>query len=238
MDPAEAMSTVKAAGIEAFEFWNWQNKDLDAIKEAKEGLGLDLSTFCTLMISLVDESKHEEYLAGLKETIDKAGFLGCNRLISQVGAELTGVPRKKQHENLVIGLKICAPILEQSGIMLMIEPLNTLVNHKGYYLYSSDEAFEIIDEVGCDKVKILYDIYHQQIMEGNLISRIQANIEKIGHFHAAGNPGRHELSIGEINYKNVFVAIRETGYDGYVGLEYFPQRDPLDGLKEAVELAG
>lgn len=123
-----------------------------------------------------------------------------------------------------------APFLEEAGVTLVVEPLNILVDHPGYYLYSSEEAFQIIDEVGSPNVKVLFDIYHQQIMEGNLISRIQRNINKIGHFHAADNPGRHELYMGEIQYLNVFRAIEETGYRGYIGFEYFPLEEPLSGI--------
>ncbi len=115
--------------------------------------------------------------------------------------------------------------------MLVFEPLNTLVDHKGYYLYSSEEAFRIADQVNSPKVKVLYDIYHQQITEGHLIKRITKNIDKIGHFHAAGNPGRHELYFGEINYSEVFKAIDETGYTGSIGLEYFPIEEPEKGIK-------
>jgi hydroxypyruvate isomerase len=84
-------------------------------------------------------------------------------------------------------------------------------------------------------VKVLYDIYHQQITEGHLIHNITTHIDKIGHFHAAGNPGRHELTKGEINYPAVFAAIEAAGFDGYVGLEYFPKQDPAFGLREVAQ---
>ena len=116
--------------------------------------------------------------------------------------------------------------------MLVIEPLNTYVDHAGYYLWSSDEAFQIVGEVNSPNIKVLFDIYHQQIMEGNIIPRIRKNINSIGHFHAAGSPGRHELDSGEINYPNIFEAIGEAGYTGYIGLEYFPLKDAVEGLKK------
>jgi hydroxypyruvate isomerase len=234
-DFIESMKSVKNTGINAFEFWAWWNKDLDAIKKAKEETGLELSAFCTTFVSLVDETKRQEYIEGLKESVEKAKFLGCSRLISQVGNELTEISRKEQHKSIVEGLKQSAPILEKEDITLVVEPLNILVNHKGYYLYSSDEAFEIVDEVGSPNIKILFDIYHQQIMEGNLISSIIGNIDKIGHFHAAGNPGRHELDKGEIKYSNIFREIDQTNFDGYIGLEYFPIEEPEDGLKKLAE---
>ena len=142
------------------------------------------------------------------------------------------VSRDQQHQSLVDGLKEAAPMLESADITLVIEPLNELVDHAGYYLTRSDEAFDIIDEVASSHVKVVFDIYHQQISEGHIIHNITSNIEKIGHFHSAGNPGRHELSHGEINYPVVFDAIRKTNYEGFVGLEYWPLKAPEIGLKE------
>ena len=112
----------------------------------------------------------------------------------------------------------------------MIEPLNTLVDHPGYYLTQSAEAFDIIDAVDSQHVKVIYDIYHQQIMEGNLIPTITQNINRIGHFHSAGHPGRHELDCGEINYPDIIQAIAQTEYKGWFGVEYFPQQDPVKWL--------
>jgi len=124
----------------------------------------------------------------------------------------------------------------EAGVTLVIEPLNERVDHPGYYLVRSDEAFEVIDEVGSPNVKVVFDIYHQQVSEGDLIKNITDNIDKIGHFHAAGNPGRNELSSGEINYPEVFAVIEGTSYEGYVGLEYWPKRDAAAGLFEVASL--
>ena len=203
--------------------------------EASRKEGLEIAAFCTGFISLVEAEKREEYLESLKETIRTAKRLGCSRIISQTGAEIS-ISRKEQHRNLADGLRACAPCLEENGITLVVEPLNIRVDHAGYYLYSSDEAAEIMKEVGSPNVKMLFDIYHQQITEGDLIRRIKKYIPYIGHFHAAGNPGRHELYRSEINYKTIFEAIRETGYDGYVGLEYFPEDEVQKGLEFAKQV--
>lgn len=235
-DFVESLYAIKKVGVDAIEFWSWWDKDLDKIKKAKEELGIEITAFCTKMVSLVDASKRTEYLEGLRESIKVAKKMGCKTLITQVGNEMQEISREEQHKNLVEGLKACAPILEKEGIKLVIEPLNTTVDHMGYYLSSSKEAFAIIDEVGSPNVKVLYDIYHQQIMEGHLISTTTANIDKIGHLHAAGNPGRHELTTGEINYKEVFKAIDSSGYKGFAGLEYFPKLDVVDGLKNLLLL--
>ncbi len=230
----EAMKTTRAAGLDAVEFWGWWDQDLPAIRACQAGEGLSVAALCTRFVSLVDPAQRTAYLDALKETIDVAASLGCPNIISQVGNDRTGVSREEQHRSLVEGLRASAPLLEAAGITLVFEPLNTLVDHAGYYLTSADEAFRIEEEVASPRVKVLYDIYHQQIMDGHLISRIRGNIGRIGHFHAAGNPGRHELDNGEIHYPAVFRAIEETGYDGFVGLEYFPLRDPVEGLRQVL----
>jgi hydroxypyruvate isomerase len=121
-------------------------------------------------------------------------------------------------------------LLEEAGITLLLEPLNGKVNHPGIYLESSDEGFEIIREVGSPNVKILFDIYHQQITEGDIIRRMTSNIDLIGHIHCAGNPGRHELDSGELDYGRIFKALESAAYKGYAGIEYFPAESPTEGL--------
>ena len=228
----DAIASVAACGIQAIEFWGWWDRDLEAIVSAQQEYNLAISACCTRFISLVDPALRDGYLAGLEESISTAKDIGTATLISQVGDFCPGVSRQEQHQSLVDGLKLAAPMLEDAGITLVIEPLNELVDHQGYYLVKSDEAFEIIGEVDSPNVKVVYDIYHQQISEGQLIHNLVNNIDKIAHFHAAGNPGRHELSNGEINYPQIFNAINETNYKGYVGLEYWPVNEASKGLSE------
>ena len=227
-----ATQLVAKAGIEAFEFWGWWGRDLDEIQAARDAAELQISACCTKFISLVNPTLRDDYLQGLRESVAVARQLNCPTLISQVGDALPGVSRKEQHQSLVDGLRAVAPILEADEVTLVIEPLNELVDHKGYFLIRSDEAFEIIDEVGSDRIKVVFDIYHQQISEGHVIHNLTSHIDKIAHFHAAGNPGRHELTRGELHYPSIFDSIRATNFDGYVGLEYWPASDPLTGLQE------
>jgi hydroxypyruvate isomerase len=161
--------------------------------------------------------------------------MGTKLLISQVGSD-TGAARAVQHKSVAAGLRAAAPLLEENNITLMIEPLNGSVDHIGTFLESSDEGFELVDEAGSKNIKLLFDIYHQQINEGNIIRRITANISRIGHLHAAGCPGRHELFTGELDYRNIFRTADEAGYLGLTGLEYFPQGDASAGLKQIIGL--
>ena len=230
-DVAQKLRGLKSIGVCAFEFWAWWDKDLDMLKKAMDETGLTLAAMCTKFISLTDPARRDEYLNGLNESINAAQKLGCTTLISQVGDD-TGADRKSQHGSIVDGLRVCAPVLEKAGVTLVIEPLNTLIDHKGYYLWQSPEGFNIIRKVASPRVRLLYDIYHQQVMEGNIVNTITANAELIGHMHAAGLPGRGPLDEGELNYRFIFDAIKKTGYAGYLGLEYFTaDADPLAGLK-------
>ncbi|WP_216626161.1 hydroxypyruvate isomerase family protein [Paenibacillus plantarum] len=234
-DFRESVNELKEIGYDTIEFWSWWQKDIEVVAAAVAEAGVSISTFCTKFTSLVDPTKRSVYLEGLVESIEVAKRLNCTKLISQVGQALEGVSREAQTQSLIEGLRACVPILEKEGVTLLIEPLNTRVNHQGYFLASSEEAFHIINEVGSPYVKILFDIYHQQITEGNVIANIRENIGLIGHFHAAGNPGRHELDNGELNYEQIFKAIDETGFEGHMGLEYFPLEEPQVGLRKLLK---
>ncbi|MGJ8679948.1 TIM barrel protein [Paraglaciecola sp.] len=221
------------ANISTIEFWSWWDKDLVALQSAVNKYNLSISCCCTKFISLVEPSLREDYLQGLRESIAVAKRLNIDTLISQVGDFIDGVPREVQRQSLIDGLKAAAKILEAENITLVVEPLNELVDHKGYYLISSSEAFDVIKKVSSSKVKVLFDIYHQQISEGNVLNNILPNIEFIGHFHAAGNPGRHELQSGELNFPLVFAAIQQSSFNGFIGLEYWTKNeDPIQALQE------
>jgi len=217
----EAMKIVKDSGYDYFEFWGWWNKDIDAIKKASKDLDIKLAALCTRFISLTNPLVRGEYICGLYETIEVCKKLSCPLIISQVGND-TLKSREEQLESLIDGLKSVALILKESGITLVIEPLNTKYDHKGYFLSSSSEAAWVVDQVKSPNIKMLFDFYHQQITEGDIINNSVKYIDKIGHFHCAGNPGRHELNYGEIDYKEVFKALKAAGYGDCIGFEYKP----------------
>lgn len=235
-DIKAAIDDVLANGLDTIEFWGWEDKDIQALEEYQREKGFRVAAFCTKFISLTDPGLRDDYVKGLEETLKIAERLNCRCLITQTGAD-TGAERKIQRESLIQGLKACAPLLERQGVTLVVEPLNVRVDHPGYFLSASGEAAEIIKEVGSLNVKMLFDIYHQQITEGDLIRRIQEYLPYIGHFHAAGNPGRHELYQSEINYPYVFQMIGREAYDGYIGLEYFPEDAPGAGFAYAKKVA-
>ena len=229
----EAIGLVKQAGYDTCEFWSWWDKDLAAVKAAMNEHQVRLSAMCTRFVPLNDPAKRQEYLGGLAETLKAAELLDCQTIISQVGQEQPHLSREEQMQSTIDGLKACVPMLEKAGVTLVIEPLNTRYDHPGYFLARSDEAFAIVREVNSPHVKVLFDIYHQQITEGNLIPNITGNAEWIGHIHVAGHPGRHEpFGRNEIHYPSVLAALKEAGYRGAVGLEYFPLLDAMESLRQ------
>lgn len=237
MEFPDAIRLIGKLGFDAAETYRWKSLDLDAVKAACEESGVKLLSMCTTEFRMTDPALRDEWLAGLAESCAAAQKLGVKKLITQVGPD-TGAPRPYQHEAIVTTLKKARPILEESGVTIMIEPLNTLFNHPGYYLWSAVEGFAIIREVDHPLVKVVYDIYHQQVMEGNIIPNVTNNLDCIAHLHAAGHPGRHELQYGESDYRNIFAAVDKAGYTGYCGLEYGPLMDPVESLKEAKRIYG
>ena len=185
---------------------------------------------------VIAESRHVLHAAAFQ--VDPGNGMEADEVDAAVhSAEQT-------HQLLGINLRIvdaleqAKPILEEYGVTIMLEPLNTYVNHPGYYLWSSKEGFDIVREVNHPLVKIIYDIYHQQIMEGNIIPSIRDNLDCIAHLHSAGHPGRNELQFGENDYKVIFSAIDKAGYKGACGLEYRPLLDPIESLKIAKQIYG
>ena len=237
IDFCDAIRTVAELGFDAVETYRWRELDLDKVKAVLDETGIEMLSICTTEFRLTDPAYREAWVDGVKESCAAAKRLGVRRLITQVGQD-TGAPREEQHASIVEGLKAGAPILEEYGITMMIEPLNTLVNHPGYYLWSAVEGFEIVKEVASPSVKLIYDIYHQQVMEGNIIPSITKNLDLIAHLHGAGHPGRHEMQNGESNYRFIIDAVDAAGYTGAIGLEYSPLMDPVESLREAKRLFG
>ena len=232
-----AVAAVARLGYQYAEIYDWRGLDLPAAARALEANDVTLLSMCTTDFRLTDPACREAWLSGLRESCAAARALGVKKLITQVGQD-TGEAREAQRRSILEGLKAAAPILGQAGVTLMIEPLNVLVDHPGYYLTSSAEAFGIVREVGSDFVKVVFDIYHQQVSEGNIIPNVTRHLEFIAHLHAAGHPGRHELQLGENDYRNIFAAIDKAGYVGACGLEYTPLMDPEESLAEAKRLYG
>lgn len=184
--------------------------------------------------SMVDRAHHDEFLRRVKQTVKISPLVGGTISTVTSGIEIPGLSLDQMTGNVIEALKRAADIVENAGgPILVLEPLNVLVDHPGYHVVTSEHAAEIIDAVGSSKVKILYDIYHQQISEGNLINNIRKHYDRIGYFQFGDNPGRHEPFTGEIHYPRVFEAIFKLGYTGMVGGEYSPAGGRSDEATQA-----
>lgn len=219
-DAVYHLEKIKEHGFDGLEYYAWwQLEDLDRIAREQERIGVGLSAVCTRFISLVDDKRSDDYVQGVRDTIEACKKLGVRSVISQTGNEIDGLPRDVQSARMVETLKRCAPLLEAADIVLEVEPLNGLVDHKGHFLQRSDESVDVIDRVGSPNVKLVFDVYHQQITEGNVIRNATGYIDRINHYHIADNPGRKQPGTGELNYVNILRAIKATGFSGFVGLE-------------------
>lgn len=234
----ERVPLVAELGYQACEFWGWKNKDIAAMRGALDEHGLALAAICLEPnFSLIARGSQKELVEGMRETAGVAKELSCPTVITTTGNTLDDESYEMSRRRVVRHLKALAPVCEDAGLTLVLEPLNTLVDHHGYWLTRMAHAADIVEEVASPSVKILMDIYHQQVQEGNIIANLRRYVPLIGHMHAAGVPGRHELAGGELDYRAVFRAIDEAGYQGHVGLEYSPALDTSASLKQALGLA-
>jgi hydroxypyruvate isomerase len=243
----QQMQKVAEAGYPGFEFGDWRAQDPAVINRLKRQLNLE----CVCIVGnisvnpkgmgLCDPAERAGFLAEVRASAEAARRLETKRLVILTGNKTPALSREQQHASIVEGLKrahdIVAPlgitmILEVINTLAPVEPLNPKTNHLEYYLDRTPEAFRLVREVGSPFLKILFDLYHVQIMEGNLIETLRANIEAIGHFHVGDVPGRHEPGTGEIHHGNVFKAIHQTGYRDFVAMEYVPSKDAMTTLAE------
>lgn len=170
-----------------------------------------------------------EFQEGVGRAIEYAQALGCSQLNCLAGLAPPEADADALRETLVSNLRFAADALGSAGIRLLIEPINTR-DIPGFYLTGTRQALEIIDATESDNIGLQYDIYHMQIMEGDLASTIERHLGRIGHMQLADTPGRHEPGTGEINYPFLFGFIDRLGYRGWIGCEYKPAAGTLDGL--------
>ena len=233
----DALESIHELGFKAYEFWIWWEQDLDVLKKKQDELGMECAAVCAKFTYSTGYPKNQEkYLEDFRESVKACEKLECRKLIVQAGWEVPEVSHEEHRKIFMDTVKKAAPIAAEKNIEIVIEPLNIKVDHAGYNLWDTEDAFEVVKKINEPNVKILFDIYHQQITNGFIIESIRKNIENIGHIHVAGCPGRHEITTGELNYKAIFEALKEMDYKEYVGLEYFTDKDKKEGLRKAKEL--
>lgn len=232
-DFIERIYKAKEAGFDCVEFWCWKNKDLAAIKKALDETGMEVGVFQgNLEGRMIDAKDHEKYVSGVLESVETALYLGAKTLflmsdIMQEDRSVLEAPYPISFEEKMLStkavLQALIPIAEKNDVTFVIEPLNTLVDHKGYSLCNSQPAIALIREINHPNIRLLYDAYHMQIMEGNIIETINEGNDTFGYFHIADVPGRFEPGSGELNYTNIVKALKESDYTGPVGFEFTPK---------------
>jgi hydroxypyruvate isomerase len=170
-----------------------------------------------------------EFQSGVGKAIEYATALGCKQVNCLVGYAPEGVSSIQLHDTVVKNVSFAAGELKKAGIRLLIEPCNTR-DMPRFYLNRTAQALEIIKAVDSDNVFVQYDVYHAQVMEGDLANTIEKNLAQIAHIQIADNPGRHEPGTGEINYPFLFAHLDRIGYNGWIGCEYKPAAKTEDGL--------
>ena len=189
-------------------------------------------------VAPINPDNKRRFLEKMDAMADSALSAGCHQGIVTAGQSVEGLGYQVQRAALVDSLAAAGEMLAKRGFTICLEPLNTEVDHAGYFLPSPVEGVAIVKEIGMENVKMLYDIYHMTIMTGNQMEFLRHNLPWIGHFHVAGVPGRHEPKNGETNYPFLLDGIDKGGYTGYIGLEYFPLLESRESLLQTHEYFG
>ncbi len=210
-------------------------KDFKTLKQ--HGLVCTMVTSHKLTDGLCEPKYHDESLKLINDAIEATSAEGWRNVICFSG-NARGIDRKVGMKNCVDALKKITSVAEKKNVILNMELLNSRVDHADYMCDNSAWGIELVKQVGSSHFKLLYDIYHMQIMEGDIIRSIQKNHQYFGHYHTGGNPGRHELNDQqELYYPPIAKAIADTGFDGFYAHEFIPAGDPIQGLTDAVKLS-
>jgi hydroxypyruvate isomerase len=217
------------------EYQRWSEDDFRRANRKRQELGIQFDTTAGLKHGVGDPRARDAFLADLKETLPIMEKIECPSIIIMSGDVVPGLSREEQHRSCVEGLKRAADLVEGKNVRLLLENIDPEENPK-YYLTSVAEGFKIIEEVNHPQVRFLYDFFHEQISEGNLIEKLEKNIDKVGLCHIADVPGRHEPGSGEINYVNIYKKLAQLRYDRYVAMEFIPRGDAVQSLRAAREM--
>ena len=249
----ERMQKIAEIGYKYIEFWHpegtfngsdidfGQTKDAKSLKKTADDSGLKFNDFAfgawdgSIGGNATNSNDHVKWFEQGQKMFDFANAIDCPKGIILSGMTQDDLTVEQMNRNLLTAFDKAAQMAEKAGVVLVIEPLNSLVDHAGYYLDKTEQAVKIIRQVNSPNLKLLFDVYHMQIMQGNIIDFIEKNIDIIGHFHSAGVPGRAELFGTEVNYPAIIKKIDELGYDGCFGLEYFPEFDDGESLTKTLK---
>jgi hydroxypyruvate isomerase len=223
------------------EYEHWSEDDFKRANSKRNELGITFDTTAGLKHGVGNPKDREALLADVRHELPIMEKIDCPAVIIMSGDVVPGMPREVQHQSCIDGLKRAAKLLEGKKIngqpvRLLLENIDAEENPK-YYLTSVAEGFEIIRAVDHPQVQLLYDFFHEQIAEGNLIEKLEKNIQYTGLVHIADVPGRHEPGTGEINYVNIYRKLAQLKYNRIVAMEFIPIDDPVAELRHARQMA-
>lgn len=215
---AERIAPAKAAGFTAIEFWQWTNKDVNAIKAAKNGAGMSVTGFLVEpKPKLTDVAAHDAFIEGLKTSLAVAQDLGAKFLYTQGGDPTPNLSRADQTTAMVDALRLAADVLEGSGVTLVLEPVS---DSPGGFLELAAEGFDIIARTDRPEIKLLIDLYHCAVLGEDVFGVFKGKSDLIGHVHLADHPGRGPAGSGTLDLDGLMAALRADGYTGAFGFEY------------------
>ena len=220
----DRFAAVKACGIDTVEFWKWSNKDINKVVDILNEKDMKISIFNVdssdeklsydLSRGILNDGRIEDFLKALKECIPVYKKMGASAMIVLIGEH-----KEYNADNVYKCLAAAKPLLEEHNVTLIVEPLNS-IDRIGYSMPYATPVFELLRKLNSPHIKMLYDIYHQNMMGDFDMQEIRENIDLIGHFHVADAPGRHEPGTGKVDYVNILKEIQKLPYEGHIGLEY------------------
>jgi hydroxypyruvate isomerase len=223
------------------EYEKWSQADFDRVNAKRKALGITFDTTAGLKNGVANPEQRQALVDELKAALVVMEKLDCPSMIVLSGNVVPGLSHEDQHQSCIDGLKAMAAVIEGKRIAgqpvkLLLENIDPEENPK-YYLTSVAEGFEIVKKANHPQVEFLYDFFHEQISEGNLIEKLEKNVQHVGIVHIADVPGRHEPGTGEINFESIFRKLQELNYRGTVAMEFLPTSDPVGKLRAAREMA-
>jgi len=218
----------------------WPDAEIERAKKLAGSFDLGMDTIIATPdwkkrpVSMVNPEHREGFLSDVRQAITFARKLEIPYIILMSGDEIPGRSHEEQYGSMLEGAKRAGELAAKADVTLIVEPLNAKVDHKGFFLTSCGEGLKLVRETDNPHVKLLLDIYHEQVQVGNVIRTIREAAPHVAVFHVADNPGRNDPGSGELDYPNIYRAIQRTGYAGYITMEYLPLGDPADSLTKAV----
>jgi hydroxypyruvate isomerase len=244
-DFARRIEQIANHGFTFVEFWGWRDKDIASLQQVCERTGVQIVNFSAQRVgNLVDIATHQSLLNDYADALKVAQLLGTKTLMALTNELGDGGVVINSYDDLsveekrlavVTGLKKMLAMTPSDG-KLVLESLNTVKDHVGYFLSSISEAASLVREIGDGRLGVLCDLYHQGMMDDDLIADITENYDAIGYYHVADFPGRHEPGTGTGDWKTILRTIKDTGYTGYVGFEYAPAGDDDVSLQAIAQL--